>query len=169
MSYTATQINKMSIEDIESLASNNPIGELIEVNYDKINLLDVRSTGLNRLDSPKPVYNVLKDKNNPQLIIHINGKFFSNLNIPNNLKENLKNTYNLKENNSLNIFYNTTDKLGKQVSIGSTLKFYKNAHDDYKISVERLIKSIINNRDKKDIKSLKNDILELGKGYVYTK
>ena len=162
-------LTKLIREDIESLASNNPIGELIEVNYDKINLLDVRSTGLNRLDSPKPVYNVLKDKNNPQLIIHINGKFFSNLNIPNNLKENLKNTYNLKENNSLNIFYNTTDKLGKQVSLGSTLKFYKNAHDDYKISVERLIKSIINNRDKNDIKSLKSDILELGKGYVYTK
>jgi len=162
-------LTKLIREDIESLASNNPIGELIEVNYDKINLLDVRSTGLNRLDSPKPVYNVLKDKNNPQLIIHINGKFFSNLNIPNNLKENLKNTYNLKENNSLNIFYNTTDKLGKQVSIGSTLKFYKNAHDDYKISVERLVKSIINNRNKKDIKSLKSDILELGKGYVYTK
>jgi hypothetical protein len=159
-------LTKLIREDIELLASNNPTGELIEVNYDKINLLDVRSTGLNRLDSPKPVYDVLKDKNNPQLIIHINGKFVSNFNIPDSNLENLKNTYKLKENNSLNIFYNTTDKLGKQVPIGSTLKFYKNAHDDYKLSVERLVKSIINNRDKKDIKSLKSDILELGKGYV---
>ena len=160
-------LTKLIREDIELLASNNPTGELIEVNYDKINLLDVRSTGLNRLDSPKPVYDVLKDKNNPQLIIHINGKFFSNFNIPDSNLENLKNTYKLKENNSLNIFYNTTDKLGKKVPLGSTLKFYKDAHDDYKLSVERLVKSIINNRDKKDIKSLKSDILELGKGYVY--
>ena len=159
-------LTKLIREDIELLASNNPTGELIEVNYDKINLLDVRSTGLNRLDSPKSVYDVLKDKNNPQLIIHINGKFVSNFNILDSNLENLKNTYKLKENNSLNIFYNTTDKLGKQVPIGSTLKFYKNAHDDYKLSVERLVKSIINNRDKKDIKSLKSDILELGKGYV---